>query len=262
VSDTVRIGSVPHLNVYPLVYGIEDRVEFIRPAPLADGLARGEFDVGLVPVVAALEHPEYDVLDDVAVASHGAVRSVYLAHRGPRATLRRVAVTPYSRTSVWLLRVLLRVVDGNTPAFDPLPDQWSPADHDAVLLIGDEALKHAHQGTAPGTTWDLGAAWHELTGLPFVYAVWAGRHGVFAKEAAPGRSLGQLLREARATGLAHREQIVQHAAVGDADLRRAYLTRHIQHGLGFAEKEGIRRFQRYLVEQGLVAAAHDLRYVS
>ena len=163
--------------------------------------------------------------------------------------LTRVAVTPVSRTSVWLLRVLLKARYGIVPEFYPLK---AGTTEDAMLLIGDEAIWYRTQNPAP--LWDLGAAWKEWTGLPFVYAVWALRGNV--------AGLPELLRNAKANGLAHLDEIVQDATEATASYRREYLTRCVSFGLGEPEKQGLRRFQQYLKELGLVETAHDLRYVS
>ena len=68
----------------------------------------------------------------------------------------------------------------------------------------------------------------------------------------PGRALPQLLREAKANGLAHLEEIVQDATEATASYRREYLTRCVSFHLDDAEKNGLRRFQQYLKELGLV----------
>jgi predicted solute-binding protein len=254
-SSFARIGSVPYLNARPLIYGIEELVTLAEPARLADLLYRRQFEAGLVPAAEVLWHDRYDILDGVAIASDGRVDSVVLAHREPVEKLTRIAVTPVSRTSVWLLRVLLKARYGTVPEFYPLPAGATLAEHPAMLMIGDQAIWYRHQHADP--LWDLGTAWKELTGLPFVYAVWALQRG-----GAAGARLPQLLRQAKANGLAHLEEIVQDAPEATASYRREYLTRCVSYHLGEPEKHGLRRFQRYLNEFGLIEAAHDLRYVS
>jgi len=56
------------------------------------------------------------------------------------------------------------------PEFKPLPDYNFAAAPDYLMLIGDSALDFLF-GPPDHEIWDLGAAWYELTGLPFVYAV-------------------------------------------------------------------------------------------
>lgn len=247
---------MPYLNVRPLIYGIEDRVTQCEPARLADLLYRGLFDVGMVPIAEVLAHDRYDILDGIAIASQGPVQSVLLFHRKPVERLARIAVDPASRTSVLLLRVLLKGRYGVEPVFYPRPPGAEMTDDEAMLLIGDTALWHAQQPHAP-PIWDLGQAWQEWTGLPFVYAVWAGQRGVFADA-----GLRQLLRDAKANGLAHLAEIVQDASEVPADFLRQYYTQAVRFDLGAAEKAGIARFQRHAVEMGLGPGSHDLRYIA
>ena len=246
-----RIGSVPYLNARPLIYGIEDQVTLAVPSRLADLMFRGQFDAALVPVAEILLHDRYDIVDGIAIAARGVVQSVFLAHREPIEKLKRIAVDPASRTSVWLLRVLLKARYGIVPEFYPRPSGAKLTEHEAMMLIGDEAIWYAtRDGTQP--VWDLGEAWQELTDLPFVFAAWAVQ---------PGVGIGPLLREAKANGLAHLEEIVQDSTEATPEFRREYLTRNVCFDLGDAEKQGLRKFQQYLVEQGLIEKAHDLRYV-
>ncbi|HUK83276.1 MAG TPA: menaquinone biosynthesis protein [Verrucomicrobiae bacterium] len=253
-AAAMRIGSVPYLNARPLIYGIEDKVTLCTPARLADLMYRNQFDAGLVPVAEVLLHDQYDILDGIAIASHGAVASVFLAHREPIEKLKRIAVDPASRTSAWLLRVLLKIGYHIEPEFYPRTGGAKLSEHEAMMLIGDDAIWYAtRNGVQP--VWDLGAAWMELTGLPFVYATWALQRGIET------RPIVELLRTAKATGLANVERIVQDATEAAPEFLRDYYTRNVWYELGDAEKRGLARFQQYLRDLGLIEKAHDLRYV-
>jgi chorismate dehydratase len=241
-----RIGSVPHLNVRPLIYGIETEMSFCAPAPLADAMHRREFDVGLVPVAEVLLHDQYDIIGGISVASFGAVRSVFLVHRVPPFQIRNISVDPASRSSVWLLRVLLAERYGVEPRFHP-----RPADCDATFVFGDEAINRV----ADEPRLDLGAAWTEWTGLPFVYAVWAAQRG------AADAALAAKLRQAKADGLAHLDEIIERNTEATPEIRRDYLTKRIRYDLGDAEKAGLRKFQDCLVKLKLIEK-HELRFVA
>src|SRR2546426_6081898 len=78
-----RVGSVPYLNAVPLTRGLEEQVLFATPARLAEMLRHNELDAGLVSVTEVLFNDCYDVLDGIAIASLGEVKSVLLAHRKP-----------------------------------------------------------------------------------------------------------------------------------------------------------------------------------
>jgi predicted solute-binding protein len=249
-----RIGSVPYLNARPLIYGIEDRVTLCEPSRLADLMYRGQFDVGLVPIAETLLHDNYEIISGMAIAARGPVRSVFLAHREPIERLKRVAVDPASRTSAWLVQVILKFGYNLEPEFYPRPKGAKLSEHEAMMLIGDEAIWYAtRNGGQP--VLDLGEAWVELTGLPFVFAAWALQRGIESK------SLVDLLRGAKADGVAHIEQIVQSSTEATPEFRREYLTKHVWYELGDAERQGIRRFQQYVKDLGLVGDGHDLRYI-
>src|SRR5512138_2683513 len=102
-----RVGSVKALNAVPLTRGIEEQVIYAAPARLAEMLRADELDAALVSIVEPLLNDRYDVLDGIAVASLGEVRSVFLAHRRPLEQVQEVFCDPASLTSVMLLRVLL-----------------------------------------------------------------------------------------------------------------------------------------------------------
>src|SRR5882672_7925040 len=172
----MRIGSVPFLNAVPLTRGIEDQIVLAPPSRLAELIREEKLDAALLSVTEVLFNDRYDILDGIAVASLGEVKSVFLAHRKPLDETRQILCDTASLTSVNLLKVLLGE-RGLKPDFAPLPNYHDAAFYDAVLLIGDPALNfvrtpHEHH------VWDLGTAWSELTGLPFVYAVWALQRGV------------------------------------------------------------------------------------
>ena len=253
-----RIGSIPYLNVRPLIYGIEDRVVSTIPSQLAEQLREGQFDVGIVPIAEVLRHDQYDILDGIAIGANGPVRSVLLFHREPIATLRRVAVDTASRSSVMLLRILLRQVYRIEPEFYPRPVGAKPSEHPAMLVIGDDAIRCSQgNGVSSAGVLDLGAAWREFTGLPFVFAVWAGQRGVFNDA-----GLRNLLLTAKANGLAHIDEIVRTATEATPEFRRDYLANYIRYDLGLPEKQAVKTFQRYAVEMGLLPASFDLRYIT
>ena len=130
----------------------------------------------------------------------------------PLRDIRRIALDTSSRTSVALIRVLCRHHFGIAPAFvDHGPDlQPMTRACDAAVLIGDPALEADHAALGL-TKIDLGAAWREMTGLPFVYAAWTGRPG--AVSAADVEALVA----ARAEGVAHIQEIAAEYAPGDAE---------------------------------------------
>ena len=237
-----RVGSVGYLNGVPLTRGLEEEVIYATPARLAEMLQRDELDAALVSTVEVLFSDRYDILDGIAIASLGEVQSVLLAHRKPLSEVTEVFCDTASLTSVQLLRVLL-AERGLKPQFKPLASYDSAALPDYVLLIGDPALDFA-LGPHEHEIWDLGAAWYELTNLPFVYAVWALRRGV------ENAGLRRLLREARDFGMDTLDSIIRTRTEYDYDFRKDYLGWHIHYHLGADEKRGLAKFIELLRRHG------------
>jgi chorismate dehydratase len=248
-----RVGSVSYLNAVPLTRGLEEEIVYEVPSKLAELLRRDALDAALVSLAEVLLTDRYDVLDEIAIASLGEVQSILLAHRRPIEEAREVYCDPASITSVNLLRVLL-AERGLKPEFKPLAGYDFGALPDYALLIGDPALDfllgpHEHE------TWDLGTAWHELTNLPFVYAVWALRRGV------ENQALRRQLREARDFGLDTLDHIIRSRTEYDYDFRKDYLGWHIHYHLGADEKRGIAKFIELLRKHGL-GPVHEPKFVS
>jgi len=237
-----RIGSVPHLNAAPLTRGLEQHIRFLPPVQLAEALGRGELDAALLSVTEVLLKDSYDILDGVAVASLGEVKSVFLAHREPLEGIRRICCDATSLTSVLLLRVLL-AERGLSPVLERGTVAVEGEVPDNLLLIGDAALRFLH-GSHDHEILDLGADWMERTGLPFVYAVWAMRRG-------PNQAgLGRVLREARRFGMQTLDALIAERTEFTPEFRRDYLSWHIHYHLGSDERRGIERFMEMLERHG------------
>jgi predicted solute-binding protein len=237
-----RVGSVKALNAVPLTRGLESEIVYDVPSKLSQMLQRDELDAALVSIVEALFHDRYDVLDGIAVASLGEVKSVFLAHKKPIEEAKEVFCDTASLTSVMLLKVLL-AERGLMPEFKPLESYAVAKDKDFVLLIGDPALDFLFANQTH-EIFDLGAEWTELTNLPFVYAVWAMRRGVHTPE------LRRTLREACDFGLDTMDHIINSRTEYTLDFRKDYLGWHIHHHLCSDEKRGVAKFIELLRKYG------------
>jgi predicted solute-binding protein len=248
-----RVGSVRYLNAVPLTRGLEGEVVFDVPSKLAAMLQRNELDAALVSVTEVLLNDRYDILDGVAIASLGEVQSVLLAHRKPIEQATEIFCDTASLTSVNLLRVLLSE-RGLKPEFKPLESYSAAKEKDYVMLIGDPALEFL-LGPREHEILDLGAAWFELTKLPFVYAVWALRRGLETRE------LRQHLRDAKDFGLDTLDHIINSRSEYTLDFRRDYLGWHIHYHLGSDEKRGLRKFVE-LLRKHQPGTVYDPTFVS
>ena len=202
MTETIRVGAVSYLNTKPLIYDLEKlapQAELVldHPSRLADQLQNGQLDVALIPIIEYFRAGNYSLVPGISIASHGPVLSVTLFSRVPWEKIRRVGLDEGSRTSAALAQILLRQRHGARPEIRPLPldGQAENCDADAVLLIGDRAMRACLPGFAHA--FDLGQEWHEWTGLPFVYAAWAVRAGV---DLGP---VADALHEAKKRGCAH-----------------------------------------------------------
>jgi chorismate dehydratase len=237
-----RVGSVRYLNAVPLTRGVEEEVTFATPSKLAEMLERDELDAALVSVTEVLLKDRYDVLDGVAVASLGEVKSVLLAHRKPLDEAKEIFCDTASLTSVQLLRVLL-AERGIKPEFKPLASYDFATLPDFALLIGDPAIDFLRSSPSH-EIWDLGAAWYELTKLPFVYAVWALKRGI------DNFNLRRQLHEAHDFGVDTLDHIISSRTEYDRDFRQDYLGWHIHYHLGADEKRAIAKFSELLDKHG------------
>jgi chorismate dehydratase len=250
---TIRVGAVNYLNAKPLIERLTDfapqlELSLDLPSRLADQLAAGSIDVGLIPVIEYFRGVNYSFVPNIAIASRGPVLSVTLFSRVPLSEVRSVALDEGSRTSAALAQILLRKRYGIRPAVEALPID-APADDlstDAVLLIGDRAMK----ACLPGYSFahDLGQEWTDWTGLPFVYALWAVRGGV---ELGDGEAA---FHRAKAYGLSQAGVIAQREAPAlglDPGYGRRYLTHIILYDLGPRELAGMNRFRALAAELGL-----------
>jgi chorismate dehydratase len=264
----VRLGAVEYLNAGPLVYGLDRSARFdLRfdvPSTCATLLHAGDIDVGLIPSIEYLRGGPFEIVPDLAIASRGPVASVMLYTRREIADVRSIAMDTSSRTSVALTKVLCARLFRITPAAEPsrpdLPAMLARCD--AALIIGDNALlldpnQVPDSGDEPPIqAVDLGEAWNRLTGLPFVYAFWAGRPGVLRSGDV------EELRAARDEGVMRADEIARRyferpewQAVG-----ARYLRDNIKYDLGDEGRAGLELFYRYAAEIGLVDEARTPRF--
>jgi len=272
--DALRVGRIPYINCYP-VYGGIDRGEVAINGILVNGIptelngmmARGLLDVSVVSAVEyARDAKRYLLLPELAITSDGPVRSVMLFSRAPASSLggRRVIVSRSSMTSVALLELLFEHVWHCRPEFVlgdaelADVDNFDDVPHDARLVIGDAALRLFDQA-ARGGPWaaryqhriDLGAAWKEWTGLPFVFAVWVAQRTTPVHEALSAHAS---LIASRDWGLLHIDLLAEQASVasGVPASRCADYLAGLDYRLSYPQLAGLTEFFRRLVLAGRV----------
>jgi chorismate dehydratase len=261
-SRIVRLGAVSYLNTRPLVDGLDVHpdvaLRFDVPARCADLVEAGEVDLGLVPIIEYARHADdYAVVPEVSIASLAAVDSVALFTRQPIERVRTIALDVSSRTSAGLVRLLCARLWNIRPVFLPAaPDIRAMLEAaDAALLIGDPAL-FLDAASVGAEKIDLGLAWRELTGLPFVWAVWAGRDGAASPEVC------RLLYETRRRGVANIGAIARRERPDDPAAQALvahYLRETITFGLDGPLMAGAQAYFDGLAREGLIRRAPRLR---
>ena len=214
-------------------------LSFSIPSVCAERLEEGIIDVGLVPV-AEIARQNLEIVPGVGITCLGAVRSILLFSRTPWTRVRTLAADASSRSSVQLARVILRERFGVEPDITPqvpvLNEMLSGAD--AALVIGDPALRLRPE-ELPYECLDLGAEWLALTGLPMVFAAWAGKPGI------PLNALERITISSYLFGKERMDDIVEreHTSRGvTAELAERYLRHYIRFELGAAELKGLEAF--------------------
>ena len=259
----LKLAIVCYVNSLPLSWGfIQNRpkshfeLEFLPPALCADKVAAGSVDIGLIPAVEYQRIPNLRIIPNLSVASKGSVRSVLLVSKAPWSRIRSIALDRSSRTSVILLRILLRMRGQLDPTLcSHEPDLASMLRRrDAALLIGDAALT---ADTAGLYRYDLSNAWREETGKPFVFAFWACRADSGMEDSAP-------FEKSYRYGRAHLDDIARRQSRQlrmPAEQIRSYLTQSIDYSLDEENLDGLLHFYRLAREMKLIAEPRPLRFV-
>ena len=256
----LRVSTIAFLNPAPLLYNFEHEptasalrahydVHYTSPSICAAELNSGTADLGLIPIAALT--PELAIVPGCAIASLDEVRSILLLVKNPDwlspteafKQVRTVAVDTASRSSVAYTRILFEHFHNTHPTYLDLAADTAtmiPA-ADAALLIGDPALLAREQRNAidaasktPLLWLDLAHLWRELTGLPWVAAVWAVRPESLAPAGLTAQQLIADLTASRDAGLAHTEALVTEwtpkLALSPTTIR-TYLTHNIHYSL-------------------------------
>lgn len=256
-----KVCAVSYLNTVPLVWGMlhgEQRdcfdLSFAVPAECADRLRDGHAGIGIVPVAALLDQ-KLAIFRGTGIACHGPVRSILLIAKTPLSEIRTLAVDSSSRSSVLLARAILARRYGVEPVLLSRPPALAEMldTADACLIIGDPALllDPGELRSSGFHVADLGAEWVEMTGLPMVFAVWAGQRDLLTAERE------RAFVESARFGMDRIDEIVrsEHGRRGiTAELARDYLTHRIVFELSERDYAGMNLYLKYAAELAPVEA--------
>jgi chorismate dehydratase len=245
LSKKIKVGIVSYLNTRPLVYGLKlppiaNEIELIEenPARLAELLISDEIDVGLIPVAVVPQLEKYFICGDYCIATETEVASVCLFSEVPVNEIEKVYLDYQSRSSVALLKWLMKEY------WNIHPEMVQATDDDyrkkiqgttAGLVIGDRAFEQRKISTF---IYDLASEWRSITGLPFVFAAW------ISKQPLPG-SFIQKFNEANAIGLGHIDEIVANLQFDLYDLKKYYAL-HLSYKFDDRKRKGMELFLQYI----------------
>ena len=237
----IKIGFVNYLNTKPLLYGltkppINEQIELMGdyPSRLADMLIKDEIDVGLIPVAIIPQLKTYHIIGDYCIGTEGEIASVALFSEVPMHEIKKVYLDYQSRTSVALLKYLMKEYWGINPEITEATNEdyrKEIKETTAGLVIGDRAFEQRKISTF---IYDLGSEWKKITGLPFVFAAW------ISTKPLPVDFI-QLFNEANELGLQHIDEIVAANPFQLYDLNK-YYNLHLSYKLDLRKQKGMEHF--------------------
>jgi chorismate dehydratase len=242
--DKIKVGIVNYLNTKPLLYGIQhsavsDQLILIEdyPSNIARLLLDGSIDAGLVPVAVIPHLREHHIITDYCIGCNGPVASVALFSEVPVNSIEKILLDYQSRTSVALAKVLLREYWQIQPELIDTRSDYRAAIKGSMagIVIGDRALE---QRKVSPYIYDLGEAWKNFTGLPFVFAAWVSNKPLPA-------SFIEEFNAANKLGIEHIEQAVAENPYTIFDLHR-YYTECISYELTAEKRKGLDQFLSFV----------------
>jgi chorismate dehydratase len=250
-----RIQGVAYLNAWPVLYGLmvgkePERLRMALPSVLAQRLVAREADLALAPVATLALRTGFEVAPNICIGADGEVASVLIVGERPLQDMDLLLLDTASRTSVVLSQLVADHMRRGQ-SIEVEPADGTRIERDAhgstgAVIIGDRAL--ALRGRFPYVL-DLGAAWREWTGLPFVFAAWIAQEGVLDER------LSGMLSSSLEHGLASRREIAHMWAAqhgGDPVFFEHYLTAHVRYGLDERFEAGLREFFARAASAGLM----------
>ena len=253
----MRIAAVSYLNARPLIYGL-DRDSHIQlsldvPSKLIDQLRSATADIALLPTIDYQRLPNLKLIPAGGIGSDGPTLTVRIFAHEPIEKIRALACDPDSHTSIALARIILAERFNVFPELVDLSNATDRRDQ-AMLLIGDKVV--CEEPPNCRHQYDLGEQWKQLTGLPFVFAIWTARADV---------DLGDLpkrLEKAKQDGLNHVEELIEQYAKPrgwPTKLARQYLTNYLKFDIGEPQIRAIEKFHQLAAKHHLIDRPHPLQ---
>jgi chorismate dehydratase len=259
----LRFGCHKFLNAKPLTYALTKgiirhrfKLIFDTPANLSEMLKSERLDLAVIPSIEYARISDLKLIRGFSISSLGTVNTVLLFSKREIHDIETIAVDNSSRTSVAMLKIVLKERFKIGPEFIPaMPVIGRMMEiADAGLIIGDNALKIDRKRFV---TYDLGEEWYLLTGRPFVHALLAARDGV---------DLGDginILKRAIEIGIGSINDISSTESKRLKISREVcidYLTKRIRYVLGYDEIEGLKYFYKLSRDHGIIDSDVRLQF--
>ena len=241
----IRISAVSYTNTKPFLYGIQNTpiineidLSLDIPADCAQKLIDDKVDIGLIPVAAALNLPEWHIVSDYCIGAVGAVNSVFLFSNCDIKKVKTVQLDPQSRTSNNLARVLLKTYWKVRPELlTNAPDYSQSTDiTTAYVQIGDRTFGKKSQYPF---VYDLSEEWQRFTALPFTFAAW------IANKPIPQRFIDEFNQSLK-FGLDHRPELLKDLPKRDDFDLEDYLMHKLDFSLTEDKKKALNLFLDYI----------------
>ncbi|QQL51162.1 menaquinone biosynthetic enzyme MqnA/MqnD family protein [Mucilaginibacter ginkgonis] len=243
--DKIKISAVSYTNTKPFLYGLQhtailDKIDLSldNPSDCAQKLIDNRVDIGLIPVAATLDLPEWHIVSDYCIGADGAVDSVFIFSNCDISKVKYLQMDPQSRSSNYLARVLLKNHWGISPLQLVNADDYSVSkdEQTAFVQIGDRTFGKRDKYPF---VYDLAEEWKRLTGLPFTFAAW------IANKPIPDIFIDELNISLK-YGLDHRADLFKELPMRDDFDIKDYLINKIQYPLTEDRKKALFLFLEYI----------------
>lgn len=242
----IKVGIVNYLNTAPLVYGLQNSslihsidLTSDYPANLARDLVSNNIDLGLVPVAVIPRLQQWWLVGSHCIGAEGSVASVCLFSEVPLASIRTILLDYQSRTSVELIKILVRDFwKLSNVKFENAQDGFESRikGETAAVVIGDRALQRRRFSPY---SFDLAEAWMSFTGLPFVFAAWVSNKPL-------DEEFVTAFDEANASGVKNIDKVIATLDQNSGTNLQEYFTKYISYQLDEKKRLGLQKFLHYL----------------
>jgi len=242
-QELVKVSAVSYFNTKPFIDGINSTgmlanmdLDLAIPAITALKFINDEVAVALLPIAVLPQLTNYTIITDYCIGAIDKVKTVSIFAQQPLNTIKRIYLDYQSRTSVALVKVLLKeywqlndieLMDAKEGVEQLIKGTY------AALLIGDKTFPLLK--SIP-YQYDLATAWNDLTKMPFAFAVWVAKPNVSAHWIAE-------LNKALEVGVKNRMNLANEMQLSDPNVDwMDYFCNCISYELDDAKRQAIQLF--------------------